>query len=215
MPKKALSRLIPFLIFLLVPSTQYLYAIPPIEGRVISVADGDTLTVLDVAKVRHKIRLAEIDAPESKQPFGQRAKQELLRICSDKQAVVQVSDIDRYGRSVGYVHCEGAHANLMLLSAGLAWFYVNYGVSPEFKKEEEKARGDKKGLWVEANAIAPWDWRRGQRANSVEESADVVKKSKSGICHDTSSKWYWKTKNYTPFASIAACLKSGGRLPRG
>ncbi len=44
-----------------------------ITGRIVGVADGDTITVLDADKVQHKIRLAGIDAPEKKtairQPF--------------------------------------------------------------------------------------------------------------------------------------------------
>ena len=49
------------------------------EGRVVAVADGDTLTVLDSNKLQHKIRVAGIDAPEKGQPFGDRSKQSLSR----------------------------------------------------------------------------------------------------------------------------------------
>lgn len=55
-----------------------------ISGRVVSVADGDTITVLDANKVQHKIRLAGIDAPEKSQAFGQRSREslaELVAIC--------------------------------------------------------------------------------------------------------------------------------------
>ena len=48
-----------------------------ITGRVVSVGDGDTITVLDADKVQHKIRLAGIDAPEKKQAFGNRSKESL------------------------------------------------------------------------------------------------------------------------------------------
>jgi hypothetical protein len=42
-----------------------------------------------------------------------------------------------------------------------------------------------------------------------------VKKSNSGICHDDSSGSYSRTKNFTPFDTISACINSGGRLPKG
>lgn len=45
-------------------------------------------------------------------------------------------------------------------------------------------------------------------------AADLVKKSNSGICHDRYSDWYERTKNYTEYGSLAACLETGGRLPR-
>jgi endonuclease YncB( thermonuclease family) len=35
-----------------------------VEGRVVGVSDGDTITVLDESKTQHKIRFAGIDAPE-------------------------------------------------------------------------------------------------------------------------------------------------------
>ncbi|MFA0356915.1 HNH endonuclease family protein [Vibrio breoganii] len=44
--------------------------------------------------------------------------------------------------------------------------------------------------------------------------ANVVKLSNSGICHDTTSSSYNRTKNFTPFNSLEACLDSGGRLPK-
>ncbi|USE39512.1 HNH endonuclease family protein [Endozoicomonas sp. SCSIO W0465] len=46
-------------------------------------------------------------------------------------------------------------------------------------------------------------------------NADVVKKSNSGICHDRSSTYYSRTKNFTPYDSVQDCINSGGRLPKG
>ncbi|HEU5138281.1 MAG TPA: YHYH domain-containing protein [Steroidobacteraceae bacterium] len=47
-----------------------------------------------------------------------------------------------------------------------------------------------------------------------ENSTEVVKKSKSGICHDSSSPWYGQTIHFTPFETLQECLDSGGRLPK-
>jgi hypothetical protein len=46
-------------------------------------------------------------------------------------------------------------------------------------------------------------------------NAETIKKSKSGICHDSSSPYYSRTKNFTSFNSLASCINSGGRLPKG
>jgi hypothetical protein len=46
-------------------------------------------------------------------------------------------------------------------------------------------------------------------------ATQVIKKSSSGICHPPQSSWYERTKNYTAFDSLEACLAVGGRLPKG
>eukprot|EP01041_Mallomonas_annulata_P033793 gene33793-56465_t len=83
-----------------------------IEGRVVGVADGDTITVLDDNKVQHKIRLAGIDAPEKKQPFGQRSKQSLSDLVFDKAVTVETNKRDKYQREVGKVLVDRTDANL-------------------------------------------------------------------------------------------------------
>lgn len=81
-----------------------------LHGRVVGVSDGDTLTIYD-GKAQQRIRLAEIDAPEKRQAFGNVAKERLSALCFDTQAKVRVVDVDRYGRTVGRVTCRGRDAN--------------------------------------------------------------------------------------------------------
>ena len=66
-----------------------------LSGTVVSVADGDTLTVLDASLTQHRVRLVEIDAPEKQQAFRQRSKQSLTQLCFNKQATVQTSGTDK------------------------------------------------------------------------------------------------------------------------
>jgi endonuclease YncB( thermonuclease family) len=133
-----------------------------LAGEVISITDGDTLTILDRgARTTHKIRLAHIDAPEKAQPFGNRAKQALSAICFGKQARVAVLEMDRYGRNVGVLSCDGVAANKKMVSDGFAWVFRQYAPKDsELFALEAKARGDKIGLWVDANPTPPWDFRR-------------------------------------------------------
>lgn len=74
-----------------------------IVGRVVGVADGDTITVLDAEKVQHKVRVAGIDAPEKKQAFGQRSKASMSDLVFGKDVTVLTSKRDRYGRIIGKV----------------------------------------------------------------------------------------------------------------
>lgn len=78
-----------------------------LRGRVVAVMDGDTLAVLDAGRQEHRIRLAEIDAPEKGQPFGQRSKQSLSGLCFGREAVIEDRGHDRYGRAIGRVSCGG------------------------------------------------------------------------------------------------------------
>jgi endonuclease YncB( thermonuclease family) len=149
-----------------------------LAGRVIGVHDGDTITVLDASKKQHRIRLAGIDAPESKQAFGARSKQSLSDMVYGKDVRADCPKIDRYGRQVCKVwvrpadcpQCgETLDVSYAQISAGLAWWYRAYAKeqSPEdrgrYESEENEARLRKRGLWVDDAPIPPWEWRQKSR----------------------------------------------------
>ncbi|MBS0454449.1 MAG: thermonuclease family protein [Proteobacteria bacterium] len=140
-----------------------------IAGRVVKVADGDTITVLDSANTPHKIRLAGIDAPEKKQAFGNASRLSLAQLVAGQSVRVETDKIDRYGRSVGVVFASGVDVNRTQLERGMAWWYRAYAreQSPAnqaaYSLAEDDARSARRGLWVEKEPIAPWDWRRSAR----------------------------------------------------
>lgn len=137
-----------------------------ITGYVVSIADGDTITVLDAGRQQHKIRLAGIDAPEKKQAFGERSKQNLAAIVFNKTVSVEWDKQDKYGRTVGKVIVNGVDANLAQIEAGFAWWYEKYRreQSPEdqrvYAEAEQQAKVARLGLWRDPAPMAPWDWRR-------------------------------------------------------
>lgn len=146
-----------------------------VNGLVVEVTDGDTLVLLTEDRVRQRVRLAEIDAPEKKQPFGSAAKTALASWAFKKQAVVDVEDVDRYGRVVGTVHVQGSAAecrqlgcdaasrlnvNLLQVRAGMAWAYRQYAKSPSIYAAERAARATRTGLWQDPTPVPPWEWRR-------------------------------------------------------
>jgi endonuclease YncB( thermonuclease family) len=90
-----------------------------ITGRVVGVADGDTLTILNSSRTQHKIRLNGIDAPEKKQPYGSAAKQHLWDLAYGKQARAACYKRDRYGREVCSVLVDGKDVGLAQLDGGL------------------------------------------------------------------------------------------------
>jgi endonuclease YncB( thermonuclease family) len=134
-----------------------------LEGKVVKIADGDTLTLLTSSSQQVKVRLAGIDTPERKQPFGNRAKQALAKLALQKQAVVEVETKDRYGRTVGIVFVDGQNVNAELVKQGIAWVYRKYAKDKALYDLEAQAKEKKLGLWLEDNPIPPWEWRRGRR----------------------------------------------------
>ena len=136
-----------------------------LAGRVVGVADGDTLTVLDSQNMQHKIRLGGIDAPEKKQPFGNRSKEALSDCAFGKSVVVEWDKTDRYQRKVGKVIASGIDCNLRQLKLGMAWHYKKYageqsqGDKVTYAKSEDVARGARTGLWTDSAPVAPWDFR--------------------------------------------------------
>ena len=130
---------------------------------VVGIADGDTLTVLCNGNEQVKIRLAEIDAPEKKQPFGNRSKQSLSAMCFQKQAEIKPQTKDRYGRTVARVICDGADANVEQVKRGMAWVYDKYVRDRSLYAIQDKARASKVGLWADDNPVKPWEYRRANR----------------------------------------------------
>ena len=131
-----------------------------VSGRVISVHDGDTLTVL----IEHRpvrVRLTDIDAPELGQPFGTRSRQSLSDLCSGKSAALDVRNQDRYGRTLAQVTCAGTDANAEQVRRGYAWIFIRYARrdSPLYALQSE-ARAAHRGLWMDPSPTPPWDWRR-------------------------------------------------------
>ena len=135
-------------------------------AKVIKVSDGDTITVLDNNKQKHKIRLKGIDAPESQQMYGDISTQSLAELVYDKEVLVTWDKKDKYYRILGKVIVDGKDANYLQLKKGLAWYYKQYekDLSDEdkhrYSEAEEWARNYNEGLWADSNSIPPWEFRR-------------------------------------------------------
>ena len=137
-----------------------------LEGRVVEVADGDTLTVLDAQKKQHKIRLLGIDAPEKAQPFGQKSKESLSLLAFQKQVQVRSSKKDRYGRTVGQVFVGNMDVCLEQVKLGMAWHYKTYQREQSaedrvlYDRAELQAREQRLGLWTDPSPVEPSIFRR-------------------------------------------------------
>ena len=151
----ARMRFVVLLIFIYAPFV----SVAQLQGKVVAIADGDTFTML-VDNKQIKIRLHGIDCPEKKQDFGNVAKEYVSGLVFGKVVEVRKMNKDRYGRTVGIATVNGLNVNEALLKAGLAWHYKEYDTNPAWAHLEETARKEKKGLWVQPNAIPPWQFRK-------------------------------------------------------
>lgn len=132
-----------------------------LSGQVISVIDGDTLTLLTDDGRQVKVRIAEIDAPEHDQPFGQRSKQSLTELAAHQVATVAVRARDDYGRIVGKVVVAGQSLGAEQVRRGMAWAYRRYATTRSLFVLEAEAKAARRGLWADPHPQPPWDWRHG------------------------------------------------------
>lgn len=136
-----------------------------LNGYVVGISDGDTITVVDANRQQYKIRLAGIDAPEKGQAFGERSKDHLASMVFNKNVTIEWNKQDRYGRTVGKIIASGKDVNLAQIQAGLAWWYEKYRKeqSPTdqrvYEQGEQLARSQRLGLWGDKNPTPPWEFR--------------------------------------------------------
>jgi endonuclease YncB( thermonuclease family) len=129
------------------------------QGQAVRVLDGDTIEVLSSGNRSVRVRLANIDAPEKTQPFGQKSKEHLIDLVAGKDVVVIDVGGDQYGRRIGRVLVDGQEANVEQVRSGLAWVYTRYNHDGQLPSLEGAARSQRVGLWVDPNPQAPWEYR--------------------------------------------------------
>ena len=133
----------------------------PLAGKVVSIADGDTLTLL-VGTTQHRIRLNGIDAPESTQAFGTKSKQAIADKVFGKDVTVKWATRDKYKRILGDVYLGDRWINHEMVAEGYAWHYIQYSTDAKLAAAEKQAKEKKVGLWADAKPIPPWEFRRGK-----------------------------------------------------
>lgn len=137
-----------------------------IDGRVVAVLDGDTVTLVDRNNLQHRIRLSQIDAPEighgkrnPGQPFSKASKQSLSDLIYGREVRADCETKDKYGRQVCTIWMGQTDVNLEQVRRGMAWVYRKYARDPSYYQAEEEARRTGRGLWSHTDAIPPWEWR--------------------------------------------------------
>ena len=214
-------------LFLLLPSLAQ-----ALSGRVVAIADGDTLTVLTEAKEQVKVRINGIDAPEKKQPFGQASKANLSKLAYGRIAVLEGNKRDRYGRRVGKILIDGRDVGLEQIRAGMAWHFKEYEREQSledrrvYAEAENEARHSRSGLWRDPSPTPPWEFRHPERAQSNKgnptpvprsvEGAPILGNKNSNIYHRPGCPDYNRVspKNSVPFHTAQEAEAAGYRRAR-
>ncbi|WP_153785391.1 thermonuclease family protein [Pseudomonas sp. EMN2] len=136
------------------------FAAGDFHGKAVRVLDGDTVDVLTAQNQTVRVRLANIDAPEKSQAFGQRSRQNLTSLIAGRMVDVHVQNQDQYGRKVGRVVADGVEANTEQVRAGLAWVYTRYNQDRRLPAIEAQAKREQLGLWSDPQPLEPWMYRR-------------------------------------------------------
>ncbi|HFD86392.1 MAG TPA: nuclease [Gammaproteobacteria bacterium] len=156
-----------------------------VEARIVGITDGDTVKALIGEKQQWKVRLAEIDAPEKRQPWSKRAKQALASKIFGKNVRIIVSGKDRYGRYIGKIYLGSRDINREMVREGHAWVYRKYMKDRSLLTEEQAARSNESGLWSlpKDSLTPPWKWRStGHHHNSRGASKPIIAPSQLDAC---------------------------------
>jgi micrococcal nuclease len=130
------------------------------QWKVVAVYDGDTVTCIDENNQQQKIRLAEIDAPEAKQDFGQVSRQALASMVFGKTITVVDDGKDRYGRWIGHLYADGVDVNRQMVASGMAWHYAAYSTDQSLAALQAQAQSQKLGIWSQPNPVPPSEFRK-------------------------------------------------------
>lgn len=140
-----------------------------VTGTVTKVHDGDSIHITPNGKQHLVVRLAAIDAPELKQTHGIHSRDYLRSIILNKLVTARCNKLDKYKRQICVVLINGQDTNLKMLESGQAWYY------DKFKEEQTRrdqriyrkvacaAKNKRLGLWHNASAIPPWEFRASNR----------------------------------------------------
>lgn len=153
-----------YIVLLFLSFTYFAAGVMPItSGKIIAIADGDTVTLLQ-NKTQIRIRIDAIDAPEKGMPYSKVAKKFLSDLCFGKIVTIKTVKIDHYGRTVARIVLpNGKDVSTEMIRSGYAWHYKKYSTDAVLAKLELQARSNKIGLWKDKDAMAPWEVRKMHR----------------------------------------------------
>ncbi|QDU78212.1 Thermonuclease precursor [Bremerella volcania] len=174
-----------------------------LRGKVIYVADGDTIGLLDADEKQHRIRLEGIDAPERGQAFGTKSRQALNDAAYGKDVIVAYEKPDQYGRILGHIYLNERWLNYDQLVSGMAWHYRHFSGDAYLAQAQKRAEAEKAGLWRDVSPLPPWRYRLAEKRQQEMKDSETAAKpmqptgywlnTSSGVRHNETCEHYGKT----------------------
>ncbi|HWT01832.1 MAG TPA: thermonuclease family protein [Pyrinomonadaceae bacterium] len=160
-----------------------------LQGRVVSVHDGRTVTVENTGRLI-KVALKAAEAPERDQPYGEAARQHLASLVLDRQVSIEYTGLDPAAVLIGRILCDDRDVGLQMIRDGVAWFDRGYetnlgaSVSRLYAESERAARDERRGLWQDAKPTPPWEWRRARAYAANRRRYGTLKPSRQPAAND-------------------------------
>lgn len=174
-----------------------------LRGKVIFVADGDTVSLLDASKKQRRIRLEGIDAPERSQAFGTKSRQALGDVVQGQEVLVTYEKTDQYDRILGHIYLGDRWLNYDQLASGMAWHYRHFSGDAYLAQSQKTAEAQKAGLWRDVSPVPPWRYRLTEKHRREMEEGKITAKpmqpteywlnTSSGVRHNSTCEHYGKT----------------------
>ena len=152
-----------------------------LQVKVTAVQSGNTLVASNMSRAL-KVRLKGIAPPEVGQPFSDVAREHLKMLVLDKAVALDYTNL-----SDGYFHAKisinGIDVGSQMLRDGAAWYDPNkaHGLTDAdrelYANCEKAARDEKRGLWSDGNAVAPWEFLQAKK-NEAAKQEEKARKSK-------------------------------------
>ncbi len=154
------------------------------DAKVIVVMDGDTVMVLRDGK-KVKVRLANIDAPESNQEFGKESRQSLANRVLKKQVRVNSLAVDSFGRMIAEISLDGQSVNEEQVRKGMAWANSHSHRNKHYLELNKQAKQSRRGLWAQSvQPVSPDQWRKSHpKPGSITTAATLSVNSACGKKH--------------------------------
>jgi len=127
--------------------------------RVEMINDGDTVTLLDTAGQRVRVRLVGIDAPELDQPMGRESRAALAAKLTGDIVRVEGDARDQHGRLLGTLRLADRDLNREMVAEGWAWAFTGFAENDDLIAAESAARRGRRGLWADPQPQPPRQWR--------------------------------------------------------
>mgnify|MGYP003386122731 CR=1 FL=1 len=164
MDKIGIKRPKLLIVFALFVCSSMAFGAESYKAKVVAITDGDTIKVI-VFGEQVKIRLAGIDCPEKKQPWGREATEAISDLVAGQNVIIEKLTIDRYGRTIARVFVDGVNVNRALVESGNCWVYPRYAKDQKLFTLQDEAKTAQRGLWKlsKSERVAPWEWRKARR----------------------------------------------------